>query len=127
MPVSASKGTAAPTPAPIPIPIQSLFAPVGFSGIVVAVDSAAIVETGVVGVALMLSVTVNTLKLPIMDADTGSETAVDELDELNVDEVVANELDEDVILEVNVVAIPLVKAMDAEATKFQSLATNSRL
>jgi hypothetical protein len=124
MPVSASKGTAAPTPAPIPIPIQSLFAPVGFSGIVVAVDSAAIVETGVVGVALMLSVTVNTLKLPIMDADTGSETAVDEL---NVDEVVANELDEDVILEVNVVAIPLVKAMDAEATKFQSLATNSRL
>jgi hypothetical protein len=107
------------------MPVQSLFVPGGSSGVAVAVVSAAIVGTGVVGVALMLSVTVNTLKLPIMDADTESETVVDELVELDFDKL-EEKVDVDAVV-VKEVAIPLVKAIDAEATKFQSLATNSRV
>lgn len=41
--------------------------------------------------------------------------------------VAVNELDGDVVVLVKEVVIPLVKATNAEATKFQSLATNSRL
>jgi hypothetical protein len=112
------------------MPVQSRSVPESFSGVVlVVVDAAAMVGMRVVGVGEMLSVTVNTLNLPAVDSDTENDRVIAELKELDVDELDVVELEEDVDVdeEVNRVAIPLVSAKDAEATKSQSLATNSKL
>jgi hypothetical protein len=79
------------------------------------------VGTMVVGISVLPSVTV-TLDIPIGDADTEDARVVAELEELDV---VKSEDDE--LEEVKEVAIPLVSAKDAEATKSQLFATNSKL
>jgi hypothetical protein len=110
----------------MPMPVQSRSVPESFSGVVlVVVDAAATVGMRVVGVGEMLSVTVNILNIPAVDSDPVDDTVVDELEELDVNELDVDELEEDVDVdeEVNDVAI----SEDAEATKSQLLATNSKL
>jgi hypothetical protein len=116
----------------MPMPVQSYVPSGEFSGVVVFDDAAAIVGTRVVGVSVLPSVMV-TLDTPMGDADTEDARVVAELEELDVVKPEDEELEEDVDVDVNVddevneVAIPLVSAKDAEATKSQLLATNSKL
>ena len=72
----------------------------------------------------------------IVDSDTETERVVDELDEPGINDFVADELVEEIVVEKSVgvvivdvkeVAVPLVALAEAEAAKSQSLATNSRL
>lgn len=107
-PMKTSRGTAVPIPAPIPMPVQSPFGFREVSDAVVAVNPTVVVGMAAVGVA-------------------ESERVVDELDKLIVDENVVEELVEDVIVDTKEVAIPFVGPAEAEATKSQLLATNSRL
>jgi len=133
---STIRGTAAPTPAPMPMPVQSLSGLAGFCDVVAVVDSAAIVGLATVGLPDMLPVTVRTLDTSIVDSDTETERVVDELDEPGINDFVADELVEEIVVEKSVgvvivdvkeVAVPLVALAEAEAAKSQSLATNSRL
>jgi hypothetical protein len=110
----------------MPMPVQSYVPSGEFSGVVVFDDAAAIVGTRVVGVSVLPSVMV-TLDTPMGDADTEDARVVAELEELDVVKPEVEELEEDVDDEVNEVAIPLVSAKDAEATKSQLLSTNSKL
>ena len=109
----------------MPIPVQSRFAPEVFSGVVVAVDvveAAVVVEMRGASVPVMLSVTVKTLKLPNIVCDP---ELIDESDIVDTDELVDDEPEDDVA--VREVVISFVTPKDAEATKSQSLATNTKL
>jgi hypothetical protein len=120
MAIRARRGIVAPTPAPMPIPDQSLLVPEDSSDVVL-VDAAVIVGISDVAISDLLSVMVTTLDILIVVCST------EVVDELEVIELDVFELNESVDVEdvVNEVAIPLVAPEDAEAAKFQLLATNS--
>ncbi|KAG9756098.1 hypothetical protein KCU73_g5088, partial [Aureobasidium melanogenum] len=106
------------------MPVQSLFGPEGSVGAAL-VDAAGIEGMLLVGTFSLPSVIVTTLEIPKVDFEADSDRAIDKLED---NDPVVLELDDEVVnveVAVQEVAVNLVEAKAAEASKSQSFATNN--